>query len=119
MELKRRNSDSNLYRKAQGSESTNYLIQSEKPEENQTKYLDDERRALLQSYLENTEDVRSVTTETTDSGIPGTHGTPSAFGIEETNGKEIVFIFCSQRSLIVFQLKLPFGACNIYLFYKY
>ena len=92
MKLKRRNSDSDLYRKAQGSEITKYLIPSEKPEENKTKYLGDERLSLLQSYLENTEDVGSVATETADSGMPGTHGVPSEFGMEEINGKEMVFL---------------------------
>ena len=32
-------------------------------------------------------DAYSITTETSDSGMPGSHGAPSEFGMEETSGK--------------------------------
>ena len=59
----------------------------EGPEEQQPRYLDQERLAFVQSYLEKAEDARSMTTETSDSGMPGTNGASSELGLEETNGK--------------------------------
>ena len=56
---------------------------------NQSRYLDQERLAFVQSYLENAEDARSMTTETSDSGVPGTRGTPSEFGLEDTSCKSV------------------------------
>ena len=54
---------------------------------NQSRYLDQERFAFVQNYLEKAEDAQSMTTETSDSGVPGTHGAPSEFGLEDTSGK--------------------------------
>ena len=88
IKMSRRNSDSNLYCKARDSErSKETSIQPEKPLMNQAKYLDQEKLEFVQSYLEKADDARSVTTETSDSGMLGTHGTPSELGMEETSGK--------------------------------
>lgn len=87
-------------------DSEERTIQPEKLVMNQPKYLDpdpgtherewsrylaQERLAYVQSYLEEADAV-SMTTETSDSGIPGTHGAPSELGIEETHGKENIFL---------------------------
>ena len=101
--MHRRNSDSYLYCKALYNEEAKVrTIKLEKPDVSQvrhprqhlddhegerSRYLDQERLAFVQNYLENTEDSRSMTTETSDSGMPGAHGTPSEFGIEEINGE--------------------------------
>ena len=89
MKMQRRNSDSNLYCKARDSEGTR-IIQPEQlqPVTKQNKYIDPERLAYVQSYLEKAEDAQSMTTETSDSGAPGIHGAPSELGMEETRGKQ-------------------------------
>ena len=90
MRIHRRNSDSNLYCKTmvrEGSGQTPVL--TERRPINQSRYLDQERFAFVQNYLEKAEDARSMTTETSDSGIPGTHGAPSEFGLEDTSGKTV------------------------------
>lgn len=51
------------------------------------KYLDQEELAFVQEYLEKAEDARSMTTETSDSGMPGTHSAPSELGMDEKSGK--------------------------------
>ena len=56
---------------------------------NQSRYLDQERFAFVQNYLEKAEDARSMTTETSDSGIPVTLSAPSEFGLEDTSGKSV------------------------------
>ena len=103
--LHRSNSDSSLYCKAGGG-PTERKVHPEKPVTDQAKYLDQEKLAFVQDYLEQAEDVRSMTTETSDSGMPGTHGAPSELGIEETSGKlNATFVFSrkpSKESLIVF-----------------
>ena len=45
--------------------------------------------SYIQNYLAKAEDIDaySITTETSDSGMPGSHGAPSEFGMEETSGK--------------------------------
>ena len=92
----RRNSDSNLYCKARDGEGPNErIVEPENPLLNQAKYLDQERLAFVQRYLEKTEDARSMTTETSDSGMPGTHGAPSELGIEEISGNVKVFVINS------------------------
>ena len=51
--------------------------------------MDEDKFYYIQSYLEKAEDTDaySITTETSDSGMPGSHGAPSEFGTEETSGK--------------------------------
>ena len=83
-------SDSNLYCKTMVSEGSRQAPDiTERRSSNQSRYLDQERLAFVQSYLENAEDARSMTTETSDSGVPGIRGTPSEFGLEDTNGKSV------------------------------
>ena len=90
MRIQRSNSDSNLYCKAMVSEGSGQTRDiTERRSINQSRYLDQERLAFVQSYLENAEDARSMTTETSDSGVPGTRGTPSEFGLEDTSGKSV------------------------------
>lgn len=96
MRMHRRDSDSNLYCKARdGEQPKESRSKAEKPvmyhdqgpeEESRSRYLDQERLAIVQSYLKKAVDARSMTTETSDSGIPRTHGAPSEFGLEEISG---------------------------------
>ena len=89
MKMHRRNSDSNLYCKAlDGEMPKERTFQLEKPATRRAKYLDQERLAFVQSYLDNFEGAGSMTTETSDSGMPGTLGAPSELGMEE-EGKTI------------------------------
>ena len=108
MNMQRRNSDSNLYCKAREVEGPKETTQPDKPVVNQAKYLDQEKLAFVQSYLEKAEDARSVTTETSDSGMPGTHGAPSELGVEETSGKINA----------IFALKAFNSDCELKLLYK-
>ena len=79
----RRYSDSYPYCKARDGEGPNEgIIQPENPVLSQAKYLDQERLAFIQRYLENAEDARNVTTETSYSGMPGTYGAPSELDID-------------------------------------
>ena len=90
MRIHRSNSDSNLYCKTMVSERSGQTPGiTERRYINQFRYLDQERLAFVQSYLENAEDARSMTNETSDSGLPGTRGTPSEFGLEDTSGKSV------------------------------
>lgn len=75
---RRRNSDSNLYCKARDEE-----IEKGKKEA-EAKYLDSEKYAFVQSYLQNIE-THSIT-ETSDSGIR-TRGEPSDFEMQDISGK--------------------------------
>ena len=67
-----------------------------------SKYLDQERLAFVQSYLEKAEDAESMTTETSDSGMPGTYGTPSELGMEETHGKVNISFPTKLSILLIF-----------------
>ena len=67
-------------------------VQPGQPVLNQANYLDQDRLEFVHRYLQMAEDTRSMTTETSDSGMPGTHGAPSEIGMEETTGKAIVFV---------------------------
>ena len=98
MRMHRRNSDSNLYCKTRGGEQPKesrskaenpVMHQDQGPdgqEEERYRYLDQERLAIVQSYFEKAVDARSMTTDTSDSGMPRTHGAPSEFGLEEISG---------------------------------
>ena len=53
----------------------------------ETKYLDSEKEAFVQSYLQNIHETHSMVTETSDSGIT-THGAPSDLDeMEDVSGK--------------------------------
>ena len=87
--IHRRNSDSSLYCKTRYAEALKQPpVSSERPPNSQSRLLDQEKVAFVQSYLEKAEDARSRVAETSDSGISGTHGTPSEFMVEETSGKQ-------------------------------
>ena len=94
MKIHRRNSDSNLYCKAMVSEGSGQTpLVTERRPVNQSRFLDQERFAFVQNYLEKAEDAQSMTTETSDSGVPGTLSAPSEFGLEDTSGKSVnIFI---------------------------
>ena len=91
---RRRNSDSNLYCKARGEE----IDESEK-DPGQTlgggTQLDLEKRRFVERYLENIHETRSMTTETSDSGVR-THGAPSDFEMQEITGKYDLSFFSFQ-----------------------
>jgi len=102
----RRNSDSSLYCKAWYGEGPNErAIQPEKPVKNQATYLDQERLSFVQSYLEKAEDARSMTTETSDSGMPGARGTASELGMEDTTGTTIVFFTRASQTTFLFPVR--------------
>ena len=118
--MHRRNSDSSLYCKARDGEvPKERTIQPENPVLSQTKYLDQERLAFVQRYLEKAEDARSVTTETSDSGMQGTHGAPSELGIDEASGNlnaicfshwACYFVQYFSRCCVFVSLILTYGA---------
>lgn len=90
MRIPRRNSDSNLYCKKLLSEVTGPRqspVLATRPPINQSGSMDPERLAFVQRYLEKSEDTRSMTTDTSDSGVPGTHETLSELGMEEVSGE--------------------------------
>lgn len=100
LKMHRRNSDSSLYCKEWCNERPKgRIIQQKQPVINQAKNLDRgrdgreeeqyrEKQEFVMRYLnkENTDDARSETTETSDSGITGTSDVQSEFGIEEASG---------------------------------
>ena len=61
-------------------------------EEKQSRFLNEERMAFVQNYLENTEDTRSLTTGTSDDGI-ASQSAPSDLALEEPGGKNKSFLF--------------------------
>ena len=82
--IHRRNSDSSLYCKTRYAEALKQTpVSSERPPNSQSRFLDQERVAFVQNYLEKGEDARSRVAETSDSGISGTE-----FMVEETSGKQ-------------------------------
>ena len=86
--MHRRNSDSYLYCKVRdGEEPKERSSKLDRSAKDQARYVDQQKLAFVQEYLEKADDARSMTTETSDSGIPGTHGQPSELGMEETGGK--------------------------------
>ena len=72
----RRNSDSNLYFKARDDKFGESKKESGISLVDKTKYLDSEKEAFVQNYLQNIRETHSMVTETSDSGIT-THGAPS------------------------------------------
>ena len=62
-------------------------------EEKRFKYLDQDKYDYIQNYLEQAReqakdvDTHSVTTDTSDSGIPGPKNTSSEVGTEDISGK--------------------------------
>ena len=84
---RRRNSDSNLYRKARGEDE-----ESRESEKKQKGFLAEDKYAFVQRYLENVHETHSATTETSDSGIK-THGAPSELGMEDISGNFYQLLF--------------------------
>lgn len=104
----RRNSDSSLYCKPQETDETGEKgKEPETASKEQAKYLDPDRAAFVQSYLENVYDAHSITTDTSDSAVEMAE---SELGVEETSGNlRYVFyshmhphcIFAIQRTFIL------------------
>ena len=90
----RKNSDSNLYCKSQDSE------RPVKPIIHEGKDAHEQKLTFVQSNLEKAEDALSMTTETSDSGMLGTHGTPSELGMEEARGT-LMLLFALRKSLVL------------------
>ena len=65
-----------MYCKARDEEIRESKKKSEISLGEKTKYLDSEKEAFVQSYLQNLRETHSMVTETSDSGIT-THGAPS------------------------------------------
>ena len=61
-------------------------------EEKQSTFLNEEKLAFVQNYLENTEDTRSLATGTSDEGI-GSHSAPADLALEEPGGKSKSLVF--------------------------
>ena len=70
------------------NEKTN---EPEMSQRHKTKSMDPGKFALVQKYLEDVQDTRSMTTEVSDSGL-ATHIAASEIGTEEINGKCIIHI---------------------------
>ena len=83
----RKDADSKRGHRRDGKGLKEKPFQLETPAMTETKYLDQEKLAFVYDYLEKAEDARSITTETSDSGMLGTHGAPSELAAEETSGK--------------------------------
>ena len=78
---RRRNSDSNLY--------VNAKEELENREVEQHRFLERDKHEFVRQYLENIHEARSITTETSDSGIK-TYGAPSEHQTEDIPGKFVV-----------------------------
>jgi len=61
-------------------------------EAKQSRYLNEERMAFVQNYLENMEHTGSLTTGASDDGI-GSLSAPSDLALEEPGGKNKSFLF--------------------------
>ena len=75
---RRRNSDSDLYRKTRDDEIKEREMEEER-------FLGEEKYAFVQRYLENIHEAHSITTLTSDSGIKA-HGAPSELGTGDISG---------------------------------
>ena len=62
-------------------------------EERQSRYLNEERMAFVQNYLENTEDTSSLATGTSDDDGIGSRSELSDLTSEEPGGKNKIFLF--------------------------
>lgn len=72
LRIQRRNSDSSLYCKTPFGEGLKQtLAPTERPPIRQSRYLDQEKERLIQSFLKTTEDTSSVIDESSDSGMSG------------------------------------------------
>ncbi|KAJ7369454.1 CCR4-NOT transcription complex subunit 6-like [Desmophyllum pertusum] len=85
-ERRRRNSDSDLYCKTRDDEIGESEKESEISPGEEAKYLDFEKLAFVQNYLQNIHETHSMTTETSDSGIR-TPGEPSNIEMQDITCK--------------------------------
>ncbi|KAL9959128.1 hypothetical protein ACROYT_G036216 [Oculina patagonica] len=80
---RRRHSDSDLYCKASDEETRESKGDPEISVGDEARYVDPEKYAFVQSYLQNIRyETQSMTTETSDSGLR-THGAPTDIGMED------------------------------------
>ena len=69
------------------------------------KLMDPEKFALVQKYLEDVQDTRSMTTEVSDSGL-ATHTAASELGTEEINGKSVnIYIILTFMNTSILRLR--------------
>ena len=101
---RRSNSDSNLYFKARdgdigkGKKEPKIYLE-------ETKYLDSEKEAFVQSYLQNIRETHSMVTETSDSGIT-THGAPSDLDeMEDVSAGKYNLLFASRTFFTIIYQK--------------
>ncbi len=101
-------SDSNLYCKARDEQFGESEREPVLSLENKKRFMDPEKEARVQSYLQNLGDeleTHSLVTESSDSGIR-THGTPSDFDkMEDVSGKYNVLVLSQifQNKVIYFK----------------
>ena len=85
-ERRRRNSDSDFHCKTRYDEIGESKKESEISPGEEAKYLDSEKLAFVQNYLQNIPETHSMTTETSDSGIR-TLGEPSNIEMQDITCK--------------------------------
>ena len=68
-----------------------------------TKSMDPGKFALVQKYLEDVQDTRSMTTEVSDSGL-ATHTAASDIGTEEISGK-CIYIYSTFINTSILRLR--------------
>ncbi|KAJ7377977.1 hypothetical protein OS493_025293 [Desmophyllum pertusum] len=83
---RRRNSDSNLYCKTRDDEIGESKNEPGISLGEEPRYLDSEKHAFVQNYLQNIHETHSMTTETSDSGIR-TLGEPSNIEMQDITCK--------------------------------
>ncbi|XP_068741966.1 uncharacterized protein [Montipora capricornis] len=87
----------------------------------QSRYLDEERMAFVQNYLEGADDARSVKTETSDSGME-TRSIPSEFEMEERSEFHHAYDPClkdvSKELVRELTARLDFDKVSRDMFYK-
>ncbi|KAL9984368.1 hypothetical protein ACROYT_G006653 [Oculina patagonica] len=113
---RRSNSDSNLYCKARDGQIGEGKGEPESCREDKAKYLDSEKEAFVQSYLQNIHDeTQSMVTETSDSGIR-THGAPSDFDeMEDVSDNFQTFRLRDLSGKVISQLKARLKADEVAL----
>lgn len=86
-----------------------------KPLIHQGKDTHEEKLAFVQSNSEKAEDALSMTTETSDSGMLGTHGTPSEHAMEEARGT-LILLYSFRKSLAFYGF-CSRGCCDFFFYY--
>ncbi|KAL9959123.1 hypothetical protein ACROYT_G036209 [Oculina patagonica] len=110
---RRRHSDSDLYYKARDEEITGGKGVPEISVGDEARYVDSEKYAFVQSYLQNIRDeTQSMTTETIDSGIR-THGAPSDIGMEDISDDNYSVYMKDLSRDVIIELSIRLGADDV------